>query len=165
MRRVGPALIAALLVLLAPALAGATVFTPRDFPTPEHEKRYRAIVAGLRCLVCQNQNIADSNADLAADLRRKVFEMVVGGAGDDVIIDYMVARYGDFVLYQPPLRPATVALWFGPFVLCAVGLAVVARQVRRRKARATPLPEAERLRIEAALGVHPDEPPGARRDG
>ncbi|MEI8029731.1 MAG: cytochrome c-type biogenesis protein [Comamonadaceae bacterium] len=99
---------------------------------PVLEARMLAITAELRCLVCQNQSIADSHADLAVDLRRQVREMLVAGAGDRQIIDYMTARYGDFVLYRPPVKRTTALLWFGPPVLLVVGLGLLYGVLRRR---------------------------------
>jgi cytochrome c-type biogenesis protein CcmH len=90
------------------------------------------IAAELRCLVCQNQTIADSNAPLAVDLRQQVREMIRRGDSDRQIVDYMTARYGDFVLYRPPFKGSTALLWFGPAALLAGGLAVLVVVLRRR---------------------------------
>lgn len=106
------------------------------FDTPAQEASYKRLIAELRCLVCQNQNIADSNAELAQDLRRKTYEMVKAGQGEQEIIAYMVQRYGDFVLYQPPMKNSTLLLWAGPFLILALGLLVLARVVRRRAPQA-----------------------------
>lgn len=142
------------LAVLAAAPASATVFEPREFADTEQKLRYRTLVEELRCLVCQNQNLADSNADLAADLRRQVYVMLTKGASDKEIVDYMVARYGDFVLYRPPMKPTTVALWFGPAMLAVAGLVVLFWHVRRRAnpEPAAALSEQERSRLKAALG-------------
>jgi cytochrome c-type biogenesis protein CcmH len=104
----------------------------------ELEERYQTLVTELRCLVCQNQTIADSNADLAKDLRREVHDMLVAGKTDDDIKDFMLERYGDFVLYKPPVRTSTVPLWVGPFILLAIGLVVVVVIIRRRTSQAQP---------------------------
>jgi cytochrome c-type biogenesis protein CcmH len=115
----------------------------------ELEDRYHKLVTELRCLVCQNQTIADSNADLAKDLRREVRDMLVKGKSDEEIKDFMLARYGDFVLYKPPVKTTTVPLWIGPFVLLAIGLVVVVVMVRRRARQAQPAikrEDAERAR-------------------
>ena len=104
----------------------------------ELEERYQTLVTELRCLVCQNQTIADSNADLAKDLRREVRDMLVAGKTDDDIKDFMLERYGDFVLYKPPVKTTTVPLWVGPFVLLAIGLVVVAVMVLRRSRQVQP---------------------------
>ena len=99
---------------------------------PALEASVQRITAELRCLVCQNQTIADSHAELAVDLRRQVREMLVKGSSDKDIIDYMTARYGDFVLYRPPVRSNTALLWFGPPVLLVIGLGVLIVVLRRR---------------------------------
>jgi len=88
---------------------------------PQYEQRYSSILGELRCLVCQNQTIAESNADLAIDLRVEVKNMLEKGATDSEIIDFMANRYGDFILYRPQLKPRTYPLWFGPFLLLACG--------------------------------------------
>ena len=107
--------------------AAATAFDP-----VEH-KRVLAISEQLRCLVCQNQSIADSNADLAVDLRNQVIEQINAGRTDKEIIDYMVDRYGDFVLYKPPFKTSTYILWLGPIALFLVGLIAFYVNLRRRK--------------------------------
>ena len=99
---------------------------------PALEQRVMALSAELRCLVCQNQTIADSSAPLAEDLRNQVREKMRQGVSDSEILGYMVARYGDFVLYRPPLKLTTVLLWFGPLLLLAGGFLVLVRRVLRR---------------------------------
>ena len=99
---------------------------------PALEARMLALTAELRCLVCQNQTIADSHADLAVDLRQQVREMLQQGQSNQQILDYMTARYGDFVLYRPPLKSTTVLLWVGPGVMLVGGLAVLVLVLRRR---------------------------------
>jgi len=99
---------------------------------PVLEARMLSITSELRCLVCQNQTIADSHAELADDLRRQVREMLVRGDTDKQIIDYMTARYGDFVLYRPPVKATTWLLWFGPGLLLVGGLAALALVLRQR---------------------------------
>ncbi len=103
---------------------------------PVLEARMQAIAIELRCLVCQNQTIADSHADLAVDLRNQVREMLRQGKSDREIIDYMTARYGDFVLYRPPVKGTTMLLWFGPAVLLVGGIAILWLVLRRRSRRA-----------------------------
>ena len=100
---------------------------------PETERRMKHLAEELRCLVCQNQTIADSHADLAADLRKEVRELLAQGRSDAQIRDYMTARYGDFVLYRPPLKPTTVALWAGPAVLLAIAIAALLATLARRR--------------------------------
>ena len=145
--------IAVVALLAVAASAGAIVFEQREFETEAQLERYKTLIYELRCLVCQNQNLADSDADLAADLRREVYRMIIAGESDDAIIDFMVARYGDFVLYRPPLKAKTVLLWAGPFVLGVAGIAVLLVQLRRRRTRlaAAPLSDAERARLDALL--------------
>jgi len=121
-------------------------------PDPRVEERLRVLAEELRCLVCQNQTIADSNAPLALDLRNQIRSQVAQGRSDAQIRDYMVERYGDFVLYRPPLRSSTVLLWAGPFVLLAVGIVVFLRVTRRQGAGArAPASGADTARIAALL--------------
>ncbi|OYW33913.1 MAG: cytochrome C biogenesis protein [Methyloversatilis sp. 12-65-5] len=103
---------------------------------PAVEARVQHLGEELRCLVCQNQNIADSHADLAMDLKKQVREQIAAGRTDREILDYMVERYGDFVLYRPPLKATTVLLWTGPFVLLLVVVLLLARRLRRRTVQA-----------------------------
>src|SRR5207245_7816342 len=100
---------------------------------PALEQRVMTLAAELRCLVCQNQTIADSNAPLAEDLRNQVREKMRQGSSDSQIIDFMVERYGDFVLYRPPVKATTLLLWFGPLLLLAAGFVVLVRRVLRRR--------------------------------
>jgi cytochrome c-type biogenesis protein CcmH len=118
---------------------------------PALEKRVTAIASELRCLVCQNQTIADSNADLALDLRNTIREQLKKGASEKDVIDFMVARYGDFVLYRPPLKTSTVLLWFGPLLLVAGGAWLLARRLRRKRPAEAELSEAERARAARLL--------------
>lgn len=99
---------------------------------PVAEKRLQALSAELRCLVCQNQSIADSNADLANDFRREIRHLIEEGRSDNEIMEFMVARYGDFVRYRPPVKGTTLLLWAGPGVLLLIGLTVLVRYLRRR---------------------------------
>ena len=103
-----------------------------DFDNSEQHALYQQVIKELRCLVCQNQNLADSNADLAKDLRQKSYEMIKQNKSYDDIIQYMLARYGDFVLYRPRMTPSTLLLWFSPFVIliAIIGFALV--KIRRQ---------------------------------
>jgi len=121
----------AAVVLAASALAAARD-APPEAADPAIEARMVRITSELRCLVCQNQTIADSNAGLAVDLRKETREMLKQGKSDAEIVDYMTARYGDFVLYRPPLRAKTVLLWFGPGLLLLIGGTVLVLTLRRR---------------------------------
>jgi len=105
---------------------------PYAFESKEQEAVYKEIIEELRCLVCQNQNIAGSNAELAQDLRRQAYEMILEGKSKEAIYTYMVDRYGDFVLYQPPVKRSTLVLWVGPFVILLVGVGVMILVIRRR---------------------------------
>ena len=111
-------------------LAGVEVHT---FENPEQEKQYNRLIAELRCLVCQNQNLADSNAELAQDLRQEVYEMIQSGATDQEIVSFMVARYGDFVLYRPPFKATTAFLWIGPFIILIAGFVILLVVIRKRR--------------------------------
>ena len=122
---------------------------------PVAEKRLQALSEELRCLVCQNQTIADSNAELAQDLRREVRGMIKDGKSDQQIIDFMVTRYGDFVLYRPPVKGITLLLWGGPVALLILGLIMLVRYQRRRAIRVAaadkPLSADEASRANALL--------------
>ena len=101
------------------------------YSDPATDARLAALSAELRCLVCQNQSIADSHAGLAADLRQEILDLIAAGKSDQEIVDFMVARYGDFVLYNPPLRPGTVLLWLGPLALLALAVLALYRYFKR----------------------------------
>lgn len=121
---------------------------------PVSEKRLQVLSEELRCLVCQNQTIADSNAELAQDLRREVRTMIKDGRSDKEIIDFMVTRYGDFVLYRPPVKGITYLLWGGPIALLVFGLFALQRYLRQRAQRianTSPLSPEEARRAEALL--------------
>ncbi len=136
-----------LLLAVTPALAGVEV---RQFPDPRLETRYQRLIEELRCLVCQNQSLADSNADLAEDLRGEVYTMLLAGKNDRQIIDFLVNRYGDFVLYRPPLKTTTVLLWFGPFIALALGVFALWLLTRSRRPQApAALSEEERRHLES----------------
>jgi cytochrome c-type biogenesis protein CcmH len=123
-----------LLVLSGMAYAGVEY---RQFANPEQQAAYENLTSELRCLVCQNQTIADSNAELAADLRRQVYEMLQQGKSKQDIAQFMTDRYGDFVLYNPPLKLKTGVLWIGPVVFLLIGLIAVFLFARRKKTNAT----------------------------
>ena len=108
----------------------------REFTDPVRQESYESLIKELRCLVCQNQTIADSNADLAADLRRQVYEMVQQGKTRQDIIQFLTDRYGDFVLYNPPFKPVTMLLWLGPLLFLAIGLISVFVIIRRKRVQA-----------------------------
>jgi cytochrome c-type biogenesis protein CcmH len=110
-----------------------------------------ALAVELRCLVCQNQTLADSNAPLAVDLRNQIREQLKAGKSEQDVVDFMVARYGDFVLYRPPLKTSTVALWAGPFLILLFGAWLLLRRIRKRPAGEPELSEAERARAAKLL--------------
>ena len=117
------------------------------------EKRLVTISSELRCLVCQNESLAGSNAELANDLRREIRTMIRAGKSDAEIMDFMVSRYGDFVLYRPPLKGSTLLLWFGPLLLLLVALVAMIRYLRWRASapEATPLTDAQRRQADRLL--------------
>ena len=136
------------LLLFVLLLAAAA---PRAQEDPALDKRVAGLAHELRCLVCQNQTLADSNAPLAVDLRNQIREQLKAGASERDVIDFMVARYGDFVLYRPPFKASTLALWLGPFLLLALGAILLVRRLRRRRAPEPELSDAERARAARLL--------------
>ena len=138
----------------APAAAAPHEAAPTQFDPVAH-KRVLGISEQLRCLVCQNQSIAESNAELAVDLRNQVIEQIKAGRSDKEIIDYMVDRYGDFVLYKPPFKASTAILWLGPVVLFIAALLGFYINLRRRKQTVqkteTALTPEERKKADALL--------------
>ena len=121
----------------------------RQLSDPEQQETYETLTKELRCLVCQNQTIADSNAELAADLRRQVYEMLQQGKSKQEIIQFMTDRYGDFVLYKPPFKGKTSVLWIAPVVFLLMGLITVFFFIRRKKAAASQHSQAGALEIDA----------------
>ena len=115
------------------------------------EKRVNALATELRCLVCQNQTLADSNAPLAVDLRNQIREQIKAGKSEQDVIDFMVARYGDFVLYRPPFKGSTLALWAGPFLILLGGAWLLARRIRGRRVEEPQLSAEERARAAKLL--------------
>jgi len=108
-------------------------FETHDFATPQMENDYNVLVQELRCLVCQNQNLADSNAELAQDMRLLVYKKLSEGMNKQQIVDFMVLRYGDFVMYRPPVKKSTFLLWFGPLIFFGVAALVVFSYMRTQK--------------------------------
>ncbi len=139
-------------LLLAAGMAGATALSSYTFDSKEEEQAFRDFTAELRCLVCQNQSLAESDADLADDLRREVYTMWRQGRPQEEIIDFLVSRYGDFVLYDPPLKPSTYILWFGPFLLFVAGVVVLMRTLKRKNEdREVELTEEDKQRLSELL--------------
>jgi cytochrome c-type biogenesis protein CcmH len=129
------------LIVLSLCLSGvvfATTIEAYHFDDPAKEARYKNLIEELRCLVCQNQNLADSNAELAQDMRRLTYEMVQQGNSEEDIVTFMVQRYGDFVMYRPPFRRSTALLWVGPFIILGVGLLILVIFIRRRNSEPAP---------------------------
>ncbi|VAW76585.1 Cytochrome c heme lyase subunit CcmL [hydrothermal vent metagenome] len=124
-----------------------------DFTGKVDEQRFKLLIVELRCLVCQNQSLADSDADLAHDLRREVFELMESGQSNQEITDFLVMRYGDFVLYNPPVKRKTWILWYGPFALLLVGLVALVFTVRKRRQQPEPsFSEQEQKKLKQLLG-------------
>lgn len=121
----------------------AHAIDPLTFKDRAEEQRFQKLTRELRCLVCQNQNLADSEADLAKDLRRQVYTMMQSGQSDEEIKQFLVSRYNDFVLYDPPLKPGTWLLWFAPGVLVFVGAGVLVNILRRRSRQISAAAESE----------------------
>ncbi len=128
---------------------------------PEVEKRLQVLSQELRCLVCQNETLADSRAGLAEDLRREIREQIKAGKSDKEIIAFLTARYGDFVLYRPRVTPTTYLLWFGPFVLLVVGLLVLYRQLKQRRVQIAqqPLTAQDQRRLDELLEAADEKEP------
>jgi len=127
-------LILLIVVTFSLSVAAAPIETFK-FDSPETEKVFHKLSEELRCLVCQNQNIAESNADLAKDLRLEIYTMLSDGKSEDEIVDFMVQRYGDYVLYRPPFKPMTWLLWFGPAIVFAFGLVYVVRFMKAQSSK------------------------------
>ena len=144
-----------LLIILVSLCCGAALLAKeaQSNEDPKIEQRMRALTEQLRCLVCQNETLADSRADLAEDLRKEIREQMKAGKSDQEIIAFLTQRYGDFVLYKPPVKSTTYLLWFGPFVLLIGGTAVLFRFLKRRREmiHEQPLTADEQKRAEEIL--------------
>lgn len=139
------------LSLSGQAMAAIDVY---EFPTEDERKRYQKFLEELRCPKCKNNNLAGTNSEIADDLRRELHKMVLEGKSDDEIIDFMVSRYGDFVLYRPPVQTNTIALWAGPVIFLLIGFGAIAWIVVRRRglsAAETALTEEEQRQLAAIL--------------
>ena len=147
-------LLAAALLALVPLAGSAKTAAPLA-ANPVLEERLMTLAAGLRCLVCQNQSLAESNAELAVDLRNEIREQMQRGASDQDVVNYLVARYGDFVLYRPPLKASTLVLWSGPAILLLSGIGLLLRTLVRRRAQIVPAPisAAAHARAQELLGT------------
>ena len=132
---------------------------PFEFEDPVQEQRYKNLIEELRCLVCQNQSLADSHAELAQDLRNEVYRMLVQGQSDKEIIDFLVTRYGDFVLFKPPLKSGTALLWAGPFLMLIGAILIVFRLTRKNARLVSPeLSNHDQQRLDTLL-----KPPADRK--
>ena len=157
MKRIGLLL---LILCSLPLFAVAKEAKPNS-DDPELEKRLMALSEELRCLVCQNETLAGSHADLAADLRQQIREQMKAGKTDKEIVAFLTERYGDFILYNPPVNRRTYLLWFGPFILLGGGLVAFYRYIKRRRELITerPLSAEERKRAEELLQTEPEKEP------
>jgi cytochrome c-type biogenesis protein CcmH len=145
------------MLLLAGSAASAYTLEEFTFDSPQQQAEFRELIGKLRCLVCQNESLAGSQAELAQDLRKEVYRMMRAGQSQDEVLDFLVARYGDFVLYDPPLKPSTYVLWFGPFLLIGIGAVFMVRALLRKKA--TPdagISEDDRRRLQDLLAERSD---------
>ncbi|WP_420825843.1 cytochrome c-type biogenesis protein [Thiocystis violacea] len=153
-------------LLIGPMLAGvllagaAQAFTLEEFTfeDPARAEEFRDLIGELRCLVCQNESLAGSQAGVAQDLRKEVYRMMQEGQSRQDVVDFLVSRYGDFVLYEPPIRPSTYILWFGPFLFVGFGGFMLLRTLRRKRAEPEPdISESERARLRQLLAQTPDQ--------
>ena len=138
-----------LLSIFSPAVFSA--IDTFEFETVEQEQVFHDLTKILRCPKCQNQNISDSNAELAKDLRNKTYELVKAGKTEDEVVDYMVARYGNFVRYDPPITPATIFLWLGPLLFILFGFMVLYKQAQKKSRTEERLDEQQALRLQKIL--------------
>ncbi len=143
--------------LLVPLVCQSSI-EAYSFEDPEKEARYKVLIDELRCLVCQNQNLAASNAELAQDMRRLTYDMVQRGATNEEVVTYMVDRYGDFVMYRPPFKSSTYLLWIGPFIILGIAILVLAMIIRRKGQEQTPVTsDADLQRVEHLLNPSKDK--------
>ncbi|MDO6525013.1 cytochrome c-type biogenesis protein CcmH [Motilimonas sp. 1_MG-2023] len=147
-----------LLLISLMSSAGLAAIQVYEFDNQEQEVLYQQLTKELRCPKCQNQNIADSNAPLAQDLRQKAYELVKEGKNREQVVDYMAARFGNFVTYDPPMTPATIFLWLGPLFFVLGGLAVLVFRTRKNAALAEKpvMDPAEQARLERILNGDKD---------
>jgi len=151
-----------LIGLLSVSLCSFATVDVRNFRTPADELRYRALIDELRCPKCQNTNLAGSDAGLADDLKTRVYEQIQAGKSDGEIRDYLIARYGDFISYKPPMRASTWLLWWGPVLLLVSVALLLWRRSLRKPARVKPLDAAEQARLQRLLTGLADSPAAAK---
>jgi len=143
-----------IVILLFTSAQASARISAYEFDNAEQESIYTELVDELRCLVCQNQTIADSNAELAQDMKRKTHELVMQGKTKKEISDFMVQRYGNFVQYKPPVEPTTYLLWAGPFIILFIGLFFLIKIIRNRKIeKPATLSDVDRSRAEDLLNI------------
>lgn len=145
-------LIFILSLLFLSQTALAATLAEFKFDNPKQGEEFRSLIEQMRCLVCQNESLAGSNADLAEDLRQEIYEMMQAGKSKDEVVKFMVARYGDFVLYDPPVKPSTYPIWFGPLLIFLIGAFVLYRNLKKKsRSQESELSEAERQRLDRLL--------------
>ncbi|RLJ19493.1 cytochrome c-type biogenesis protein CcmH [bacterium endosymbiont of Escarpia laminata] len=141
-----------LFFLISVTPLSAATLADYTFEDAQKAADFRNVIEEMRCLVCQNESLAGSNAELAVDLRNEIFDMMTAGQGKDDVIRFMVARYGDFVLYDPPMKPSTYPLWFGPLFLLLIGAVLLIRALRKKSvAQETELSDNEQQRLDTLL--------------
>jgi len=146
-----------LTLLMAWTTAGAYTLEQFQFDNEQQETDFRNLLEELRCVVCQNETLAGSQADVAQIMREEVYRLVKDGSAPVQVKEHLVTRYGDFVLYNPPLKPSTYLLWFGPFILVGVaGFHLVRVLLRKKKSRDSELSDQERARLDALLATQTD---------
>ena len=148
-----------LAVVFAATVTPVTAKEAEPLEDPVYQERFEALTKELRCLKCQNQTIFDSKAGLADDLRRQIREQMHQGKSDEEIVDYLVARYGDFVRYRPDFKASTLFLWVGPFLFLVIGIAMLVHQIRKRRSveDVGPLSEEEAKRVRALIDTQGGE--------
>ena len=148
-----------LLVLLCAPLPGfSSTLAEYTFDDPHKGDEFRDVISQMRCLVCQNESLAGSNAELAVDLRNEIYDMMKSGQGKDEVVNFMVARYGDFVLYDPPVKLSTYPIWFGPILIFMIGAMGLYRTLRRKNlSRETELSAEEQQRLDGLLKQPPQK--------
>ena len=139
------------LVFLLSAFSVQAKIETKEFANAQMEEDYASLVLELRCLVCQNQSLSDSNAELAVDMRSKVFKMLNEGKSKTEVADFMVARYGDFVLYRPPVKLSTFLLWFGPLIFFVIAAFIVFSFMRRQSAEKPVIDKQEQKKAHSLL--------------
>lgn len=140
------------LVIFPASFATLAADTPFEFNSVSQEERYKELIEEIRCLVCQNQSLEDSHAELAQDLREEIYKMVMDNRSNDEIVDFLVSRYGDFVLFRPPVNSKTLLLWFGPFVILFAVILFIVWLKQKHGTQPATLSAEERRRLEKLLG-------------